>query len=102
VSAIARARPDYGSGLANVYEWSAPGAATVRTPNAPYTTRMLLIFCRSDYDRSSISGICALISEISWRRECDSAWVCAPAEGCLFTPRSLVFCNFSALRITVL
>src|ERR1700757_2887091 len=30
------------SGLANVYEWSAPGAATVRTPNAPYTTRMLV------------------------------------------------------------
>lgn len=50
MSAIARPRPDYGSGLANVYEWSAPGAATVRTPNAPYTTRMLVIFCRSDYE----------------------------------------------------
>jgi hypothetical protein len=30
------------SGLANVYEWPAPGPAVVRTPDAPYTTRVLV------------------------------------------------------------
>ena len=30
------------SGLANVYEWPAAGPAVVRTPNAPYTTRILV------------------------------------------------------------
>ena len=30
------------SGLANVYTWPAPGPAIVRTPGAPYTTRMLV------------------------------------------------------------
>jgi Alpha/beta hydrolase domain len=30
------------SGTANVYDWPAPGIATVRVANAPYTTRMLV------------------------------------------------------------
>src|SRR4051794_6871642 len=30
------------SGTANVYEWPAPGPAVVRTPDAPYTTRILV------------------------------------------------------------
>jgi hypothetical protein len=30
------------SGKANVYDWPATGPATVRTPDAPYTTRMLV------------------------------------------------------------
>ena len=30
------------SGRANVYEWPAPGPAVVRTPDAPYTTRILV------------------------------------------------------------
>jgi hypothetical protein len=30
------------SGIANVYSWPAPGPAVVRTPNVPYTTRMLV------------------------------------------------------------
>jgi hypothetical protein len=30
------------SGKANVYTWPAPGPAVVRTPNAPYTTRILV------------------------------------------------------------
>lgn len=30
------------SGTANVYEWNTPGAAAVRTPDAPYTTRVLV------------------------------------------------------------
>jgi len=30
------------SGIANVYDWPAPGPAVVRTPNAPYTTRVLI------------------------------------------------------------
>ena len=30
------------SGLANVYNWPAAGPAVVRTPNAPYTTRILV------------------------------------------------------------
>lgn len=30
------------SGKANVYEWLAPGPAVVRTPNVPYTTRILV------------------------------------------------------------
>ena len=41
------------SGLANVYEWSAPGAASVRTPNAPYTTRMLV---RRPIQKQRLSG----------------------------------------------
>jgi hypothetical protein len=30
------------SGTANVYTWTAPGPATVQTPDAPYTTRILV------------------------------------------------------------
>jgi hypothetical protein len=30
------------SGTANVYSWPAPGPAVVRTPDAPYTTRVLI------------------------------------------------------------
>src|ERR1043165_6351876 len=30
------------SGTANVYEWSADGTVKVKTPNAPYTTRILV------------------------------------------------------------
>ena len=30
------------SGKANVYTWPAPGPAVVRTPDAPYTTRILV------------------------------------------------------------
>jgi hypothetical protein len=30
------------SGLANVYNWPAPGPATIRTADAPYTTRILV------------------------------------------------------------
>ena len=30
------------SGRANVYDWGADGRATVKTPNAPYTTRILI------------------------------------------------------------
>jgi alpha/beta hydrolase family protein len=30
------------SGKANVYDWPAPGPAVVRTPDAPYTTRILV------------------------------------------------------------
>ena len=41
------------SGKANVYDWPAPGPAIVRTPNAPYTTRMLI---RRPAARSRFSG----------------------------------------------
>ena len=41
------------SGTANVYDWPAPGPAVVRTPNAPYTTRILV---RRPIDRESFSG----------------------------------------------
>ena len=36
------------SGLANVYDWSTAGPATVRTPNAPYTNCSCDIFCVFD------------------------------------------------------
>lgn len=32
----------FASGKANVYDWPAPGPAVVRTPDAPYTTRVLI------------------------------------------------------------
>ncbi|AKJ31820.1 alpha/beta hydrolase domain-containing protein [Caldimonas brevitalea] len=32
----------FASGTANVYSWPAPGPAVVRTPDAPYTTRVLV------------------------------------------------------------
>ena len=41
------------SGLANVYDWPAAGPAVVRTPNAPYTTRILV---RRPQNPSSSSG----------------------------------------------
>src|SRR5215468_5504032 len=30
------------SGTANVYDWAADGSVNVKTPNAPYTTRILV------------------------------------------------------------
>lgn len=41
------------SGTANVYDWTKPGPATVRTANAPYTTRVLV---RRPTSRSKFSG----------------------------------------------
>jgi len=41
------------SGYANVYDWDAPGPATVRTPHAPYTTRMLV---RRPAQKQHLSG----------------------------------------------
>ncbi len=41
------------SGTANVYTWPAPGPAVVRTPNAPYTTRVLV---RRPANRAHFSG----------------------------------------------
>jgi hypothetical protein len=41
------------SGTANVYTWPAPGPAQVRTPDAPYTTRMLI---RRPAKRQRFSG----------------------------------------------
>ena len=41
------------SGTANVYDWAADGALSVKTPNAPYTTRILL---RRPKSASKFSG----------------------------------------------
>jgi alpha/beta hydrolase family protein len=41
------------SGTANVYNWPRTGSASVRTPNAPYTTRMLV---RRPANRRRMSG----------------------------------------------
>jgi hypothetical protein len=41
------------SGTANVYDWPSPGPAVVRTPDAPYTTRILV---RRPANRSAFSG----------------------------------------------
>jgi hypothetical protein len=41
------------SGTSNVYTWPAPGAAAVRTANAPYTTRVLV---RRPASRAQFSG----------------------------------------------
>jgi len=41
------------SGTANVYTWPAPGPAVVQTPDAPYTTRMLV---RRPAQRGHFSG----------------------------------------------
>jgi hypothetical protein len=41
------------SGTANVYTWPAPGPAVVRTPNVPYTTRVLV---RRPAKRAHFSG----------------------------------------------
>ncbi len=42
------------SGTANVYDWPKPGPAVVRTPNAPYTTRVLI---RRPGSRTRFSGM---------------------------------------------
>jgi hypothetical protein len=41
------------SGYSNVYEWSAPGPASVFVPNAPYTTRILV---RRPAQKQRLSG----------------------------------------------
>jgi hypothetical protein len=41
------------SGTANVYDWAADGSTSVKTPNAPYTDRILL---RRPADRNKFSG----------------------------------------------
>lgn len=41
------------SGNANVYDWNADGSVSVKTPNAPYTTRVLV---RRPADASKFSG----------------------------------------------
>src|SRR5580698_242839 len=41
------------SGTANVYDWAADGSLTVKTPNAPYSTRILV---RRPADRARFSG----------------------------------------------
>src|SRR5262249_39121715 len=41
------------SGTANVYDWAADGTLSVKTPNAPYTTRVLL---RRPKSNSKFSG----------------------------------------------
>ena len=45
------------SGTANVYDWPQSGAAIVRTPNVPYTTRVLI---RRPATRSKFSGAVAV------------------------------------------
>jgi hypothetical protein len=45
------------SGAANVYDWPAAGAVVVRTPNVPYTTRLLI---RRPANRSKFSGTVAV------------------------------------------
>ncbi len=45
------------SGTANVYDWPQPGPAVVRTPNVPYTTRVLV---RRPAERSKFSGTVAV------------------------------------------
>jgi hypothetical protein len=41
------------SGAANVYDWNADGSLTVKTPNAPYSTRILV---HRPADKSKFSG----------------------------------------------
>ena len=41
------------SGTANVYDWAADGSVTVKTPDAPYTSRILV---RRPADRQRFSG----------------------------------------------
>jgi hypothetical protein len=45
------------SGTANVYDWPAPGPAVVRTPDVPYTTRLLI---RRPANKSKFSGTVAV------------------------------------------
>ena len=45
------------SGTANVYDWPAPGPAVVRTPNAPWTTRVLV---RRPASKARFSGTVAV------------------------------------------
>ena len=53
------------SGSANVYEWDDPfGTAAVRTPNAPYTNRILL---RRPVDRRMFSGT-LIVEVLNYRR----------------------------------
>src|SRR3954451_18597636 len=49
------------SGLANVYNWPAPGPATIRTADAPYTTR-ILVRRPADPARSSGNAIVEMLN----------------------------------------
>jgi len=56
------------SGRANVYSWPAPGPAIVRTPDAPYTTRVLV---RRPARRAAASAATSW-SRCSTRRTCST------------------------------
>jgi len=60
------------SGLANVYQWydSSTSPATVRTPDAPYTTRFLL---RRPEDPGRFSGN-VIVEIFNWARNFDNPW----------------------------
>src|SRR4051794_35692880 len=49
------------SGLANVYNWPAPGPATIRTADAPYTTR-ILVRRPADPARSSGNAVVEMLN----------------------------------------
>ena len=60
------------SGLANVYEWYHSGAtpATIRTPNAPFTTRILI---RRPINNRLFSGN-VIVELFNWARNYDNPW----------------------------
>ena len=53
------------SGAANVYDWNADGSLTVKTPNAPYTGKILVRF---PADRAKFSGTVVVELENAARR----------------------------------
>ena len=60
------------SGLANIYQWYESGTspATVRTPDAPYTTRFLL---RRPAEPAKFSGN-VIVEIFNWARNYDNPW----------------------------
>ena len=59
------------SGTANVYDWAADGTLSVKTPNAPYATRILV---RRPADASRFSGN-VVVEPLNAVRRIDWSWM---------------------------
>jgi hypothetical protein len=54
------------SGTANVYDWAADGSVSVRTPNAPYTTKILIRRPAANFSGTAILEIPNIARRFDW------------------------------------
>src|SRR5262249_19101286 len=54
------------SGTANVYDWASDGSVTAKTPNAPYTTRVLVRRPRNNFSGTVIVELLFPARRFDW------------------------------------